>query len=706
MINPFRGYVKTNKKQPCQKFGNGEPLLTFDQVKDLDEYAGILNGEFTVKDVDDGDEAQRLYRLVCDLNLNCRVYKTTRGLHFMFKSSEHCKKGSTGARDAYGFGFDVRMGKNMYIVLKNGGKEREMLRDFDESRPIDEIPKSFSQVKGAEKFTGMGDGDGRNGALFKHSALLLRSGFTPAEVKTILYQINRYAFDDPLSEEEMRLITRKDALEDYIKRSTAEDDFGNPLRPKSQNDTGMADLFVSEYKGEVRYNRAIGWLVWNGQQWECNDLKAQHCYMEFIKRVLEFAKKAVKDAYANMSDDAMEKGKGKAGKDNDEAVKEALQYFKFINKMCDYSKITAVLNCSKSKLEIDIADLDANAFELNTPNGIIDLKTGITYAHRPDAFCTKMTNASPSNDGDALWQECLDSATQDDAEFKEYLQFVAGGMVIGKVYAESMFIAYGDGANGKSTVFNTIFEVLGGYAGKIPAESLTTKAKNAKVDLAEMLGKRFVLASETEEGQRLSTSMLKQIASVDEITAEKKYHDPFTFTPTHSIVLYTNHLPRVGSNDKGTWRRLIVLPFNAVIKNPQPNFAEKLIRESSGAVLRWAIEGAKKFIENDFKLPACKATESAIADYREANDWCSTFLDECCIIGPHEKSAGGALYKAYRAWASETGEYLRNNRDFAETLRRAGFTSKRTNKGIEWSGLSLSADRPGGTTPEEDFLKL
>jgi P4 family phage/plasmid primase-like protien len=372
--------------------------------------------------------------------------------------------------------------------------------------------------------------------------------------------------------------------------------------------------------------------------------------------------------------------------------------------MCDYSKITAVLNCAKSKLEIDISELDANAFELNTPGGIIDLKTGITYAHRPDAFCTKMTKATPSGDGDTLWQECLDSATQGDAEFKEYLQYVAGGMVIGKVYAESMFIAYGDGANGKSTVFNTIFEVLGGYAGKIPAESLTTKAKNAKVDLAELLGKRFVLASETEEGQRLSTSMLKQIASVDEISAEKKYHDPFTFIPTHTIVLYTNHLPRVGSNDKGTWRRLIVLPFNAVIKNPQRDFAERLMKQSSGAVLKWAIEGAKKFIDNEFKMPPCKATDLAISNYREANDWCSTFLEECCIVGVNEKVTGGILYKAYRAWATTTGEYIRCNRDFAEALRRAGFDSKHTKKGQEWRGLSLSADRPGGTTVEEDFL--
>ena len=179
MINPFRGYVKTKDKSPCQKFGNGEPLLSYEDVKDLPEYAGILNGEFTVKDVDDGDEADRVYAIVCDLNLNCRIYKTTRGLHFMFRASEYCTKGVVKVTDALGFTFDVRTGKNMYVVLKSKGVVRQIIRDFDESRPIDTFPKFLSPVKNAAKFTGMGDGDGRNGALFKHSALLLKSGYTP-----------------------------------------------------------------------------------------------------------------------------------------------------------------------------------------------------------------------------------------------------------------------------------------------------------------------------------------------------------------------------------------------------------------------------------------------------------------------------------------------------------------------------------------------
>ena len=118
---------------------------------------------------------------------------------------------------------------------------------------------------------------------------------------------------------------------------------------------------------------------------------------------------------------------------------------------------------------------------------------------------------------------------------------------IGKVYQEHMIIAYGGGANGKSTFWNTIFRVLGDYAGKLSAEALTMNCKrNVKPEMAELKGKRLIISSEMEEGMRLNTAVVKQLCSTDEIQAEKKYKDPFSFVPSHTLVLYTNHLPKVG----------------------------------------------------------------------------------------------------------------------------------------------------------------
>ena len=195
---------------------------------------------------------------------------------------------------------------------------------------------------------------------------------------------------------------------------------------------------------------------------------------------------------------------------------------------------------------------------------------------------------------------------------------------IGKVYQEHMIIAYGGGANGKSTFWNTIFRVLGNYAGKLSAEALTMNCKrNVKPEMAELKGKRLIISSEMEEGMRLNTAVVKQLCSTDEIQAEKKYKDPFSFVPSHTLVLYTNHLPKVGANDDGIWRRLVVIPFNAKItgKSDIKNYADYLFEHAGPAIMSWIIEGAKRAIDKNFHTTLPDVVEAAIQAYREDNDW-------------------------------------------------------------------------------------
>lgn len=678
MINVFRGYVKTKDKKPIQKFGGDEPLLTLEQAEKYDEYAGILNGEFTVIDFDEKEYSDIAYKIVKKEQLNCRVVQTTRGKHIIFKNSPYVTKGVVKAINGLGLHFDVRCGRNMYIVVKAKGKVRTILQEFDETKEIDIVPRYFAPIKSDDfNFKGLKDGDGRNAKLFTHIINLMRNKFSRDDAIKTIELINEYVFEESLPDSEVKQICRNDAFKNVLV-SDPELEFGNvDLKPENFSDMAMAELFAKVCKNIIRYNPATDWLVWNGRVWEMSELKAQQKYIEFIKKVLDIAKL---EMFKNANDE------------DEDLNKKVKAYYKYVLKMCDAGKISAVMKLAKSYLEIEIEELDANPFDLNTPEGIIDLKTGQMKPHDPRAMCTKMTMFSPSDGGEKMWDDFLNVVTRNDKEFKNYLQYIAGQAVIGKIYHEGIVIAYGDGANGKSTLFNTIFDVLGDYSGKIQAEALTTRVKNAKVDLAELLGKRFILASETEEGQRLSIGMLKQIASVDDIVAEKKYHDPFTFTPSHLTVLYTNYLPKVGSNDKGTWRRLIVAPFNAEITNPQKDFAEKLIARSSGAVMKWLVEGAQLFLKANYNLPKCKAVDDAIKKYHDENDWLSSFVEDCCIVGKNEKVTGGRLYEVYKEWSTEMGEYVRRNRDFAQALKVAGYESKRTKKCIEWHGLSIDED--------------
>ena len=123
----FRGYIETKGKKPKEGFKNKE-LKTLDDVKDLDSYAGIIARDAILIDIDDHDQSEILMHIVEDLELNCRVYETTRGKHFFFKNTNSVGKCFTGARLACGLTADIKCGKsNSYSVLKNEGKERKII---------------------------------------------------------------------------------------------------------------------------------------------------------------------------------------------------------------------------------------------------------------------------------------------------------------------------------------------------------------------------------------------------------------------------------------------------------------------------------------------------------------------------------------------------------------------------------------------------
>ena len=207
----FRGYVPTKGKKCTMQF-KGVPstdLMTYDEVKDLDEYAGILADDVILIDIDDKAQSDILMDIVEDLQLNCRVYQTTRGRHFLFKNDkvDGC---STHSTLAIGLTADIKVGKkNSYSVLKYGGTERFIEWDSD---TYSTVPRWLTAVKYVPDFAGMGVGDGRNQELFNYILNLQSNGFTKDECRECIRIINKYVFDVPLSDSEIDTILRDDAF--------------------------------------------------------------------------------------------------------------------------------------------------------------------------------------------------------------------------------------------------------------------------------------------------------------------------------------------------------------------------------------------------------------------------------------------------------------------------------------------------------------
>ena len=378
-------------------------------------------------------------------------------------------------------------------------------------------------------------------------------------------------------------------------------------------------------------------------------------------------------------------------------LENATTYRNYAIKRRDSKYITAALKEAHPMVEIDQRQLDADEFLLNTPSATYDLRIGLPSAHEhtPADFITKQTTVDPSDEGMDIWQDALETFFCGDNELIDYVQEIAGLSAIGKVCVEGLIIAYGEGRNGKSTFWNTLSRVLGTYSGNMSADTLTVGCKrNVKPELAEAKGKRIIIAAELEEGMRLNTSNVKQLCSTDEIYAEKKYKDPFSFVPSHTLVLYTNHLPKVGAIDAGTWRRLIVIPFNAKIEGSSDikNYADYLFNKAGGAILKWIMTGAKRVIEKDYHIVKPAVVEAAIQKYKDNNDWLSQFLDECCEIDSSYSAKSGDVYNAYRSYCMQVGDYIRSTTDFYTALECAGFERKRSKSARLLFGLQLKSD--------------
>ena len=239
---------------------------------------------------------------------------------------------------------------------------------------------------------------------------------------------------------------------------------------------------------------------------------------------------------------------------------------------------------------------------------------------------------------------------------------------------------------------DTVSRVLGSYGGDVSPATLTVGCKrNVKPEMAELNGIRLALAKELEENTRLNTSVVKQLTSTDAILGEKKFCAPASFIPSHTLVLYTNHLPRVGASDDGTWRRLIVVPFTAVFsgKGVIKNYADYLFEHAGPYILKWIIEGAERIIRKEFHLTNPTVVQQAIDAYREQNDWMTEFLEECCELDPAGTIMSGELYQEYRAYCERMGQFARSTTDFYAELDKRDVVRKRTKKGVVAHGIRL-----------------
>lgn len=320
---------------------------------------------------------------------------------------------------------------------------------------------------------------------------------------------------------------------------------------------------------------------------------------------------------------------------------------------------------------VDHDYLDRHPWTLNVINGTIDIGTdAATFrAHTPDDLLTMQAPAFHDPTATSpTWDACLER-WQPDPEMRGFLQRAIGSAATGHP-VENLFVAVGTGANGKSKFFGAIANVLGPYA-VVPHKSLLVAGRHEghPTHVASLFRARMLVAPETSDSDRLDEELVKNLTGGDTLRARRMREDEWSFEPTWTAFMHTNHRPRIRGTDEGIWRRVRLIPWNITIPPDERDeqLADRLAAESSG-ILNWIVDGAVAWRHDGLAEPA--GVRLATDEYRRGEDHVGKFLDDVVELDDTDSVTAKALRAAYEAWCQETGARLDRGRHPVHPGRR------------------------------------
>jgi P4 family phage/plasmid primase-like protien len=470
--------------------------------------------------------------------------------------------------------------------------------------------------------------------------------------------------EDRLRQEAERLWRRAEAGNNAAGDPATEDatagggDSGDDgLLPIGFTEDALAAEFSALHGEDWRHVAVWGtWLTWTGCRWE----------REGTLRAFDLARRVCRAA-ANRANNA-----------------------KVRTKLSQASTVSAVERLARAdRRHATTAEVwDRDPWLLNTPAGIVDLRSGALAPHDRALSMTKITAAAPGGDCPA-WLAFLDQVTGGDLELQAYLRRVVGYALTGVTSEHALFFLYGTGANGKSVFANTLTALLGDYATVAPMDMfMATSGDRHPTDMAGLRGARIVTSIETEQGSRWAESKLKALTGGDRITARFMRQDFFEFTPQFKLLVAGNHKPSIRNVDEAMRRRLHMVPFTITIPPAQRDkrLPERLLAERDG-ILAWALQGCLEWQRGGLRPPA--TVLAATDEYFEAEDALGRWLADCCERGPAYLEPTAALFASWKAWAEAGGEYVGSTKRFSDNLTNRGFERDRDGGARCFRGLRL-----------------
>jgi putative DNA primase/helicase len=346
----------------------------------------------------------------------------------------------------------------------------------------------------------------------------------------------------------------------------------------------------------------------------------------------------------------------------------------------DAKTVAAVVTLAKADRMIvaTIDQWDRDPWQLGTPGGTVDLRTGELRAASSDDYISKITAVVPDQKCPIpLWRKFLKRVTNGDWKQEFYLQRVSGYVLTGDTSEEALFFSHGGGANGKGTFWETVAGVMGDYHTTASMGMFTaTMQDRHATEIASLCGARLVTASETEEGRRWDENKIKQLTGGGRVPARFMRQDPFEFVPQFKLSVDSNHKPRIRTVDEAIRRRMNLIPWLVTIpKDERDRRLKQRLRKEWPGILAWMIRGCRNWQRKGLDSPPTVVT--ATEEYLTAEDRVQTWLEECCECGKSKWSSSNMIWTSWKDRALHTCEYVETQRWLIDKLQDRGFTREK-----------------------------
>lgn len=461
------------------------------------------------------------------------------------------------------------------------------------------------------------------------------------------------------------------------------------------DDLGNAGRIVQHFGSVIRWiPRNRTWAVYDGARWDLDDTEGVTSRIQWMMANLDALEG---DAYSD--DPVVAEADGDEDDKSDKPRSDRQRFKAWAAKQRTAAKVEAAQRMARARPELQASpsDFDRHPMLLNVRNGVLDLTTGALRPHDPSLLLSQMAGVAYDPTATAPQWDAVLAHVQPDPHMRAYLQRVSGYSATGDTGEQVFFVHQGPGANFKSQYLVVMQAILGDYNQIMPRSTLLAKSgEGIPTDIARMVGKRFLQASETNKGRVLDEEVIKNLNGDEGVVARHLYGKEFEYAPTGKIHYVTNHLPRVSDADS-IWRRLHLIRWRVVIPEEQKirGLGRMLARDEGPGILNWIVQGALAWQQ----LGSLGQPDSARADvaaYRSDADELGEFIDDHIVRTAGGRAPIATIYSAYSRWVTEAGLGHRalSRQVLSMALKEKGFEPYRDSTGRGFLGISVKSLTP------------